>query len=83
MGLFNFLFGGRGGRDGSSPEKAVVVGSIGEEYEWMRRHCSGWRPVVQALTHIDGKPHDTHTLKNDRGEERTLYFDISRFFGQF
>lgn len=37
MGLLSFLFGRRGGgRDGSSPAKAIVVGSLGEEYEWMR-----------------------------------------------
>lgn len=84
MGLLNFLFG-RGGteRDGSSPEKAVIVGSVGEEYDWIGRHCAGWRFVSQALTEIDGKPYDEMTLRNDRGEERTVYFDISRFYGKF
>ena len=38
MGFFDFLFGRAGRRDGSTPEKAVVVGSVGEEYEWVRRH---------------------------------------------
>jgi hypothetical protein len=81
MGLLDFLFGGRDdGRDGSSPEKAIVVGSIAEEYAWMQRHCPGFHPGMQALSEIDGKPYDVLTWRNDRGEERTVYFDISRFF---
>ncbi|MBM3981832.1 MAG: hypothetical protein FJ304_16465 [Planctomycetes bacterium] len=84
MGLLSFLFGRRGGdRDGSSPEKAIVVGSVGEEYEWMRRNCPGWQPVMQALSEIGGKPYDVHTLRDERGEERTVYFNISGFFGKF
>ncbi len=84
MGLFDFLFGRRGGGgDGSSPEKAVVVGSVAEEYRWMQRHHPGFQPGMQALSHIDGKPYDVLTWRNERGEERTVYFDISQFFGRF
>lgn len=83
MGLLDFLFGRRGGgRDGSSPEKAIVVGSVGEEYAWMQRHCPGFQPGMQALHEIDGKPYDVLTWRNAAGEERTVYFDISRFFGR-
>lgn len=83
MGLFNFLFGRRsGGGDGSSPERAVVVGSVAEEYQWMQRQCPGFRPKMQALREIDGKPYDVLTWENDHGEERTVYFDISGFFGR-
>jgi hypothetical protein len=82
MGLFNFLFGGGGEeRDGSSPEKAIIVNSIQEEYDWMLRHCKGFQPGNQALQDIDGKPYDVLTWRNSQGEERTVYFDISRFFG--
>jgi hypothetical protein len=83
MGLFDFLFGrGKAARDGSSPERAVVVGSIGEEYAWMQRHYPGFKPGMQALQDIDGKPYDILTWRNDRGEERIVYFDISSFFGR-
>jgi hypothetical protein len=83
MGLLDFLFGRRGeGPDGSSPEKAIVVGSIAEEYEWMRRQFPGFRPVMQALTHHGGKPYDVLTWQNDKGETRKVYFDISAFFGR-
>ena len=83
MAFFDFLFGRRGGdQDGSSPEKALVVGSVGEEYAWVQRHCPGFQPEMQALREIDGKPYDVLTLHNDRGEQRTVYFDIARFFGR-
>jgi hypothetical protein len=83
MGLFGFLFGRRrGGRDGSTPAKAILVGSVGEEYQWVQRHCPGFQLGMQALEEIDGKPYDVLTLRNEQGEERTVYFDISRFYGQ-
>lgn len=83
MGLLDFLFGRRGGaRDGSSPERAIVVGSVGEEYEWVRRNLPGYAPVMQALQHVNDEPFDVLTLRNDRGDERRVYFDISRFFGR-
>ena len=82
VGLLRFLFGsGAGRRDGTSPDRAVVVGSVGEEYDWMERNFPGFRPGMQALQEINGKPFDVLTWRNDRGEERTIYFDISRFFG--
>lgn len=80
MGLFSFLFGR--GRDGASAETAIVVNSIAEEYEWMARNCPGYHPEMQSLQHIEGKPYDVLTWRNDRGEERVVYFDISRFFGR-
>jgi hypothetical protein len=83
MRLFNSLFGRRGGaRDGSSPGRAIVVGSVVEEHAWMRRHCSGFQPGFQALQFIDGKPYDALIWHNDQGEKRTVFFDISSFFGR-
>jgi hypothetical protein len=82
MGILNWLFGSAGG-DGSSAPQAIVVGSVGEEYAWVQRHCPGFAPQMQSLQHIDGKPYDVLHLKNDRGDERTVYFDISKFFGKY
>jgi hypothetical protein len=31
---------------------------------------------------IDGKPYDVHTLQNAEGEEREVFFNISRFYGK-
>ena len=83
MGLLSFLFGKGDSRDGLSPEKAVVVNSVGAEYEWIQRNCPGFRLVMQALQEVEGAPYDVLTLRNARGEEKTVYFDISRFFGKF
>ena len=81
MDMLGWLFGRRDG-DGSSAAQAVVVGSVGEEYAWIRRHCLGFKPTMQALQQIDGKPYDVHTLRNAAGQQRTVYFDISRFYGK-
>jgi len=82
MGLFTWLFGSSN-RDGSSAEKAIIVRDVAEEYAWMSRHCSGFHHVMQALQFIAEKPYDVHTLRSDSGTERTVYFDISSFFGKF
>ena len=83
MGMFDWLVGrGDSAAEGSSPGKAIAVGSIGEEYTWMQQNCPGFKPGRHALQEIDGKPFDVLTWQNDRGEERTVYFDISAFFGK-
>ena len=48
----------------------------------MQEHYPGFQPEKQTLTHIGGKPFDVLTWHNDRGEEQTVFFDISRFFGR-
>lgn len=82
MGLLDRLLS-QGGGDGSSPAQAVVVGSVAEEYAWVQRRCPGFQPQMQALQQIDGRPYDVLTLRNAKGEERKVYFDISRFYGTF
>ena len=82
MGLMSWFFGKRGG-DGSSTTQAVVVGEVSEEYAWIRRNCPGFMPKMQSLQEIDGKPYDVITLHNEQSEERTVYFDISGFYGKF
>jgi hypothetical protein len=81
MGLFDFLFGRRQG-DGSSPERAVLVQSIAEEYLWLQKNCPGYQPRGQALHRIGGKPYDLLILHSPDGKERKVYFDISAFFGK-
>ena len=69
-------------RDGSCPAKAIVVASIADEYAWMEQHYPDFQLAIQALQEIDGNPLDVMTLSNDCGETRTVYFDISEFFGK-
>ena len=83
MGFFNSLFGRHAvNRDGSSIKKAIVVDSIEEEYLWIQENCTDFQPQMQSLQQINSKSYDVHRLINDRGEERTVYFDISRFYGK-
>jgi hypothetical protein len=83
MWPFDLLFGrGAQGRDGSSPEKAIIVQSVAEEYQWIQANCPGFLPGMQALKNIEGKPYDVLSLRSSSGEERTVYFDISSFFGE-
>jgi hypothetical protein len=82
MGWLDFLFGDKNhGRDGSAPAKAIIVDGVAAEYQWIRDHCPGYVPEMQALQQIDGKPYDVLTLRSPTGETRTIYFDISRFYG--
>ena len=81
MGFFDFLRAGRRSElDGSSPELAIVVNNVMEEYDWILINCDGFEPVMQEMREIAGKPYDCHSLQNGDGEERVVYFDISRFF---
>jgi hypothetical protein len=79
---FGELFGQQGAeRDGTSPEKAIVVQSVDEEYEWIQHHFPGFRVERQVLGEFNGKPFDILNCRNDQGEERTVFFDISAFLG--
>ena len=68
---------------GSDAKSAIAVGSVGEEYAWMRQFYPGFEPAKQSLQKIDGKPFDVLTWVNSKGEEATVYFDISSFFGKY
>jgi hypothetical protein len=67
--------------DGASIEQAIVVKNIGEEYGWIRRHCAGFEPGEQSLEEIGGRFYDVHQLRNAAGLEKTIYFDITTFYG--
>jgi hypothetical protein len=82
MGFFSFLFGRGNGRDGSSPDKAIVAASVAAEYDWLAKNYPGFTPMRQSLQDIEGKPYDVIVLRLAPGEEKTLYFDISSFYGK-
>ncbi|WP_157491893.1 hypothetical protein [Gelidibacter mesophilus] len=69
-------------RDGSTYEKAVIVNSIVEEYEYVKKDCQGCQLLGQSLSHYKNKPYDILSLKKLDGEEVAYYFDISKFFGK-
>ena len=66
---------------GSSPEQAIVVDGVDDEYVWLRENLPGFERTRQSLKTIDGKHYDILTVRAPTGEVRALYFDISGFFG--
>jgi len=82
MGFLDWLFGRRNVcTEGSAPSHAIPVKSVEEEYEWMQSHFPGFGPVSQSLTEYFGKPMDVLTWRDRQGHERTIFFDISAFYG--
>lgn len=73
---------------GSSFQEAVIIQKfnetegVSEEYRWIAIHHPGYATVRQALTYHMKKPYDIITIRNDKGEEMQIYFDISNFFGK-
>ena len=69
-------------RDGSSFEKAIIVKSIAEEYEYVRKVCVDCQLLGQSLVFEKKKPYDILKFKKSNGENISYYFDISKFFGK-
>jgi hypothetical protein len=76
------------GGDGSSPETAVIVHARSEsvgvraEYEWIREHWPGSRRGKQALLGKNNRFYDSLTITDSAGQVRTVYFDITEYFGK-
>jgi hypothetical protein len=69
-------------RDGSSLEKAIIVRSIAEEYEYVRKVCPDCEVQVQMLIFDKKKPYDVLEVKTSDGETVKYVFDISKFYGK-
>jgi hypothetical protein len=76
------------GGDGSSPETAVVVHARSEslgiraEYEWLAEHWPGSRRGKQTLLGKNNRFYDSLTITDSSGRERTVFFDITEYFGK-
>lgn len=76
-------------RDGSSYEKAIVIKEKSEtpgvsaEYKWLKEKYPGYTFTGQSLSTYKKTPYDVIKIKTADGEEKTVYFDISNFFGKF
>ena len=80
------------GGDGSTIEKAVVINatstSIGvlAEYEYVSsiygQQNADWTMVRQSLTVHVGNNYDVLLIKLNRGEDKSVCFDITHFFGK-
>jgi hypothetical protein len=81
------------GGNGETIENAIVIVNaaspdegVRAEYEYIMRHYGkpqvDWQMRGQALMHHEGKPYDQMNFVLNDGTEKTLYFDISEFFGR-
>ena len=77
------------GGDGSSIETAVIIKAPNEaagvraESEWVRQHHPGWRKGSQALISEGNRMFDRIEYTTPEGKTRTIYFDITDFFGKW
>ena len=76
------------GGDGSSRDNAVVIDASNEsegvqaEYEWIKDHLPGAQIESTSLIDKDGKVYDSFEVTLASGETRTLWFDITAYFGK-
>jgi hypothetical protein len=76
--------------EGSSIDTAVVIiGARSEavgakaEYSYLAAHFPGSKVTRQALLSQKGKSYDRLDFTTVEGIEKTIFFDISDFFGKF
>lgn len=67
---------------GLSMEEAITVGSVAEEYEWVRCVFLGLRALEQELRMTPFGPRDVLTVHLPEGEQARIWFDISACFGR-
>ncbi len=79
-----------GGGNGYTPENAVIIGGVtfdyegvDAEYQYLRRKFPGHRVLVQKIYSEDGHFFDVLTIRTIKGDEETLYFDISAFYNRY
>lgn len=78
------------GGDGSSIEKAIIITGtedtgkgVKAEYDYLDRKFRRYERLSQGLLDKDGKYYDVFTLKDPKGKQIEVYFDITAFFGKF
>jgi len=71
-----------GGRDGSSFDKAVIVGSVRAEYLYIDRTWKDANIGSQVVTEKDGRQYDVVSITTKDGQAKNVYFDISKFYRQ-
>ena len=78
------------GGDGSSKEKAVVIkgapntaAGVRAESDWIRKNHPGWKKREQSLMSDGNRYYDRIEYTTPQGETKTIYFDITYFFGKW
>lgn len=76
-------------KDGSSFEKAIMINAKNEqkgidaEYAYISEHYPGYKLTGQTLVENRKVPYDIIDIVTAGGEAKSLYFNISSFFGKF
>jgi hypothetical protein len=79
---------------GKSLEDPIVISgveshfaAIGAEYQYLRDTFGAqgvdWSLIRQSLLGHEGRQIDSMEIQLKSGEELTLYFDITKYFGKF
>lgn len=74
--------------DGSSMENAIIIDApsetegIHKEYEWLKEKYPDHSLIQQSLLHERKKSYDAMKIKTKQGDVKTIYFDITKFFGK-
>ncbi len=68
------------GRDGSTFQKAVIVGSVRAEYLYIDRTYPGSNIISQMIVDNNGNPYDLVSIRLKDGSEKNIYFDVSKFY---
>lgn len=69
-------------RDGLSFKQAIVVNSITEKYQYVKKVCADCDFVMQSLVFKNDNPYDVLKFEKPDGKKVSYYFDISKFFGK-
>jgi len=76
------------GGDGSSVEKAVIIKApdnfigVRVEYAWIKKNCPGWQLEKQSSFKAKNKIYDRMDLRTPDGRQKTIFFDITDFYGK-
>lgn len=74
--------------DGATTETAIIVPATNEfegvdaEYGYIQDHYPGWQHMQQSLIQTDSKIFDRIEIVGPDGIRKTLYFDITDWFGK-
>lgn len=76
------------GGNGFCQENAIIIKDcnniegVNRQYDEIRKRFGKYKLLKQALIKIDNKMYDRFTL-DINGELKTIFFDITEFFGKY
>jgi hypothetical protein len=76
------------GGDGSSIDKAVIIKApdnfigVRVEFTWITKNCPTWKLENQSTFKAGNKIYDKMNFRTPDGRLKTIYFDITDFYGK-